>query len=335
MKKEWLKQLRENPIKNLPILSFPVVELLGISVFDLINGADYQARGMKKIIDLYPTSAAVMMMDLSVEAEAFGSTIRYFDMEVPTVIGNIINDEYDANNLKIPCVETNRTGVYVEGIKKASKLITTHPIFAGVIGPFSLAGRLIGMTEAMVNCYIEPKMVHTVLKKVTTFLTNYILAFKKAGASGVIIAEPAAGVLSPELCEEFSSNYLKEICETVKDDSFIVVYHNCGNTIPLIKSIIDIDADIYHFGNYIDLEDIIKLMPNDKIVMGNLDPVTIFKNGNPSSIKQATFALLDKCCKYDNFVISSGCDIPPNTSWQNIEAFFEAIKQYSQLKKTA
>ena len=29
---------------------------------------------------------------------------------------------------------------------------------------------------------------------------------------------------------------------------------------------------------------------------------------------------------YPNFVISGGCDIPPQSSWENIDAFFAAAK---------
>ena len=39
---------------------------------------------------------------------------------------------------------------------------------------------------------------------------------------------------------------------------------------------------------------------------------------------------MEKCCKYPNFVISSGCDIPPLSSWDNIDAFFAAVKEFYQ-----
>ena len=48
--------------------------------------SDKQAEGMKIIADSCPTAASVSLMDLSLEAEAFGSTIRVSDDEVPTVI---------------------------------------------------------------------------------------------------------------------------------------------------------------------------------------------------------------------------------------------------------
>ena len=331
MKKNWLKYQRANRNKTIPILYFPVIQLLGINIKELIYSVDNQVLAMQTIIKNCPVSAAVSMMDLSVEAEAFGSEIRFFDYDVPTVIGRIIENEEDVNNLVVPKVGNKRDGIYLDAIKKASKVITDRPILGGVIGPFSLAGRLMDMTEIMVNCYIDPSLVHKTLQKVSEYIKNYILEFKKAGAKGIIMAEPAAGLLSPELCEEFSSRYIRDIFNEVRDDDFIICYHNCGNVIPLVDTIISLDADIYHFGNSIDIKEMLELMPSDKIIMGNIDPAGQFRNGNVQSIQKITTQLLERC-NYDNFVISSGCDIPPLSSWENIKAYFKAIEIFFQNK---
>ena len=91
----------------------------------------------------------------------------------------------------------------------------------GCIGPFSLAGRLMDVSEAMINCYEEPEMVHIVLEKATKFLyTTNISAYKEAGADGILMAEPLAGVLSPVLATEFSSTYVKKIVTAVQDENF-------------------------------------------------------------------------------------------------------------------
>ena len=37
---------------------------------------------------------------------------------------------------------------------------------------------------------------------------------------------------------------------------------------------------------------------------------------------------MEKCCSHKNFVISSGCDIPPLSSWDNIDAFFNAVDEF-------
>ena len=45
--KQWLEELYRAPVKKpMPILSFPAVQLMGISVRELISDSDAQARGM-------------------------------------------------------------------------------------------------------------------------------------------------------------------------------------------------------------------------------------------------------------------------------------------------
>lgn len=331
---QWLEDIKAAPVKKaIPVLSFPGIQLMNISVVDLISDADNQATCMKMVADRCDTGASVSMMDLSVEAEAFGAQVRFSDSEVPTVIGRLVDTEEDADNLRVPVVGEKRTGLYISAIKKAKEMITDRPVFAGVIGPFSLAGRLMEMTEIMVKCYTDPEIVHKVLEKVTEFCIAYLLAYKETGTDGAVMAEPAAGLLSPALNDEFSTRYVKKIIDAVQDENFLVVYHNCGNTVPLMESILANGARAYHFGNAVQMTEIMKRMPADKIAMGNVSPAEQFRNGTPESVYQATVALMEACCGYDNFVISSGCDIPPLTAWENIDAFFRAVTDFYKEKK--
>lgn len=326
----WLKeQVAADKRRAMPILSFPSIQLMGITVKDLIADSDVQAQGMYKIAQRCPTAAAVSMMDLSVEAECFGSQIRFSDDEVPTVIGSVVETPEDAEALKVPAFGAGRTGLYVEAISKALKLITDRPIFAGVIGPFSLTGRLMDMTQVMINCYEEPEMVHATLEKATEFLLNYVKAYKAIGAHGVVIAEPAAGLLSPDFCGEFSSPYVKRIVDAVQDEEFIVIYHNCGDAVNrMVPQILETGAAAYHFGNAVSMEEMLQQMPGDVLTMGNVDPVSAIRNGTPEKVRQDTLAIMEACCKYPNFLISSGCDIPPAAPWANIDAFFAAVEEF-------
>lgn len=327
--KNWFEQLLAiKQKKAMPILSFPSVSLLGVSVKELIQDSTLQAEGMKAIAQRCDTLAAVSMMDLSVEAEAFGSEIKTDDNEVPTVIGRMIKSIEDVENIKIPNIGDGRTALYVEAIRKACRLITDRPVFAGMIGPFSLCGRLMDMTEIMVNCYEEPDLVHQCLSKATEFLIAYSGAYKATGAAGILMAEPAAGLLSPELIDEFSTPYVKKIVNKIQTDEFAFIYHNCGNTLPLIDSIKKIGAYAYHFGNAADMTEILSAVPDDMLVMGNIDPSSQFRNGTSESIYQTTTELLNKCGRSPNFIISSGCDIPPPAPWENIDSFFEAVSDF-------
>ena len=315
----------------LPILSFPAMQKLGVTVKEMVTSSQLQAQAMELVAHSTDTIAAVSLMDLSLEAEAFGSNVVFGENEVPAIVGQLVSDEEDAKALQIPSLEAGRIPVAVEAIRLAKEKITDKPVLAGIIGPFSLAGRLMDVTEIMYTCYDEPEAVHEVLKKATAFLTSYTLALKEAGADGIIMAEPLCGLLSPDMAEEFSCPYVKEIIDAVQTEEFAVIYHNCGNSVPQIAPLLyEMGAAAYHYGNAVDMQEMLQNAPADAILMGNLDPVARFKEATPEQMKEATLDLLHRCGGYKNFILSSGCDIPHTASWANVDAFFRALTIYNQ-----
>ena len=324
--RNWVAQTIENSEKKpMPLLSFPCVQLMGITVRELISDSDLQAKGMELVASRVDSAAAVSLMDLSLEAEAFGAKIHVSDDEVPTVVGALVTDEDQAEALAVPPVGAGRTGIYLDAIRKAK--ITDRPVLAGIIGPFSLAGRLLDVSEAMILCYEEPEMVHAVLEKATAFLIDYCHAYREAGANGVVMAEPLAGLLSPKLAREFSHPYVKKIIDAVQADDFAVIYHNCGDNAALMaKDIYGLGAMGYHFGDAISMTDVLPDAPKDALVMGNVSPSAQLLGGTVDSVTEAVNKLKESCGSYANFVLSSGCDVPPMSPWENLDAFFKAAK---------
>jgi uroporphyrinogen decarboxylase len=119
---------KEGNKKPIPVLSFPCVSLLGITVRELISDSELQAKGMKLVADRTDAGASVSFMDLSVEAECFGATVAVSDDEVPTVKGRIINNMDEAEALKVPAIGSGRTQIYIDAIEKACKEITDRPV---------------------------------------------------------------------------------------------------------------------------------------------------------------------------------------------------------------
>lgn len=318
--------------KTIPILSFPSTQLLGINVNELISSSEKQLEGMTAIAKRCNIGASLNMMDLSVEAECFGAKIRFSDNEIPTVEEPLISSIEEADDIIIPSLNSGRAQIYIDGVKSAKKQIQDMPVFCGVIGPYSLAGRLFNMTELMMECYDSPDSVKVLLDKATSFITKYIQAFKEVGADGVIMAEPAAGLLSPDLADEFSMPYVRKIFDAVNDENFVICYHNCGNAVvKMTDSLIKLNADIYHFGNAIEMSDILPNTPENVLVMGNIDPI-LFRSGTVSDIESALEKLYIECSKYPNFMISSGCDIPADSKWENIDAYFNKVSELYRTK---
>jgi len=313
----------------MPVMTHPGIELIGKTVLEAVSDGNVHFEAIKALDKKYPSAACTVIMDLTVEAEAFGATVNFPENEIPTIVGRLVSDMESVKKLQIPDLSAGRIPQYILANQLTAEYSKDKPAFGGAIGPFSLAGRLYDMSEFMLACYCEPEVTELLLKKCTEFLKTYCLEMKKQGANGVVIAEPAAGLLDNDGCNEFSSRYIQQIVDAVQDDSFMVVLHNCGNTGHCTAAMLETGALGYHFGNKINMVQALDDCPPNVLAMGNLDPVNIFKLATPEAVRLATLELLSATFNYPNFVLSSGCDVPPHTPHINIEAFYEALKEYN------
>ena len=329
--KQWAKDLiANNKVAAIPIMTHPGIELIGKTVRDAVTDGQVHYEAIKALYEKYPSAASCVIMDLTVEAEAFGAEVVFPENEVPSVTGRLLTDEAAIETLQVPDVNKGRVPEYLKANRLAAEHLTDRPVLAGCIGPYSLAGRLYDMSEIMMLIYINPDAAKMLLAKCSEFITNYCLALKEAGANGVVMAEPAAGLLSNEDCQQFSSEYVKDIIAKVQDDDFAVILHNCGNTGNCTQAMVYTGAMGYHFGNKIDMVEALKEVPADALAMGNLDPVSVFKMGSAALMKKETMALLEATKNYPNFVLSSGCDTPPHTPFENIDAFYSTLDEFNQ-----
>ena len=340
--KEWVADIiRREGVQAVPVMTHPGIEMNGHSVRQAVSDGCIHAEAVISLARKYPTAAVCTIMDLTVEAEAFGAPVVFSDYAVPAISGRLLNQVESIGLLQVPSLKAGRVPQYLKASLMAAQAMRSlcggahsaglRPLFSGCIGPFSLAGRLYDMSEIMVLICEHPDAAHVLLQKCTDFIGKYCEALKQTGANGVLMAEPAAGLLSDDDCLAFSSQYVRQIVEHVQDDDFIVILHNCGNTGHCTHAMVKTGAAAYHFGNKCRLDEVAADVPPTALVMGNLDPVSLFKDGTPQQMRQATLELLEKMKHYKNFVISSGCDTPPGTPKENIDAFFSSVAEWNAL----
>jgi len=326
----WITDVINHPKRiAIPILTHPGIEMIGKTVLDAVTDGKVHAEAICALNEHYPSAATTVIMDLTVEAEAFGCAVSFSDDEVPTVSHRLLSSFEEVQQLVVPSLSAGRASQYLLANQLTAAAITGKPVLGGCIGPYSLAGRIFDMTEIMMTIYTEPDTIILLLEKCTQFLIEYCRALKTSGVNGVVIAEPAAGLLSDDDCRHYSSLYVKEIVDTLQDDNFSVIVHNCGNTGQCTQAMLYTGAHGYHFGNAMNMVKALETCPPDVLVMGNLDPVGVFRMSTPQQVKQSAKNLLEKTARYKNFVLSSGCDVPPHTPPENVEAFYEALTEYN------
>lgn len=304
-----------------PILSYPLAAHMGIGARELVTDAGKQARVLMAAAERFPVAAVIGCMDLTVEAEALGARVVFSDARPPVIAeapeGLCVRD--------VPEAGAGRTGIFVEAVGRASALIADRPVLAAVTGPFTLAGGLLGYRRARTACADEPALVHAALRRASRFLHGYIGALRDAGADGVLLAEPLAGLLSAAQNREFSAPYLRELIRERQDESFAAFYHNCGGNIPeLLEDIVRTGAAGLHFGNAVDIARLLPDVPADIPVLGNIDPAGVLRDAEPGAVAEAVGRLRAQCAGHPNFILSSGCDVPADAPMENLRAFFEA-----------
>ncbi len=329
--KQMAREIIDSPRRRaVPVLTSPGIEWIGAKPREVFQDGALQFRCIEALAAETPSDMLVTFMDLSVEAEAFGAPVCYSDYENPTIAGKIVSSAEEVAALAVPEVGAGRTGEVLHCAEQCGRHLD-RPVLGGMIGPFSLAGRLADMTEMMILAAAEPETALALLEKTSDFLAKYALALREAGVNGLLIAEPAAGLLSPEMCAQFSAAYLQRIVAAVQDDEFMVVLHNCGNAAGAqIPELLSAGAAALHLGNATDLAKAGAQIPREVLLMGNVDPVGTLKEGTPELVYDRTASLLREMADYPNYVLSTGCDVPPGVSRENIRAFFRALEDYNR-----
>lgn len=310
----------------MPIGVYAGLDITGASVYAAVTDSTAQAEAVLALHERFHTPVMLTAMDLSAEAESFGCEVRMAEDDIPTVIGRRVTNQAQIEALPQPQPGDARMAVHLDAARQLVQNSGGAPVLGGLIGPFSLAGRIFGVSEALEASLSDPDLLLTLLDRAAVLLAGYAAEFRRAGASGVIMAEPAAGLLSPRGLARFSAPFVRRIIESVQTEDFTVILHNCGAKLVHLPKVLESGAEIYHFGAPMDLLAALQQVEGRAILAGNLDPTAVFHSGTPEEVRQSTNLLMQAARPYRNFILSSGCDLPPGTTVANLEAFYEVAR---------
>jgi uroporphyrinogen decarboxylase len=312
----------------MPIGVYAGLALTAATPREVTTGAAAQVEAALALHERFETPLVMTAMDLSVEAEIFGCMVRMSDDDIPTVIERRVTEPAEIQSLPDPQPGEKRSAIPLEVVRHLVNYADGIPVLGCMIGPFSLAGRIFGVSETFTLTITDPLSLLALLEKVTPFLVRYALAFRQAGASGVIMAEPAAGLISPRSLAQFSAPFVRRVVEAVQSDDFSLIYHNCGAKLVHLPQIVEAGAAGYHFSSPMDILEAVKQVDGRTIIAGNLDAVKVFYRGKLEEVRRATESLLSATVTYPNFIISSGCDLPLGTPLENLAVFYETVREW-------
>ena len=86
---QWINEIFQNSKRvAVPVMTHPGIELTGHRVIEAVTDGRVHYEAIKYLADHYPSFATSTIMDLTVEAEAFGCQINFPEDEVPSVVAD-------------------------------------------------------------------------------------------------------------------------------------------------------------------------------------------------------------------------------------------------------
>jgi uroporphyrinogen decarboxylase len=313
--------IRQSPRRLvMPLMGFPGIQLTHSTIWQNIFNGELQSRTIRALVDRFEPDGAFFIMDLAVEAGAIGLPVTFSLNESPTVSAHPVRDVSDLAQFRVlDPLHDGRMRAYLDAMRRLQDWDGLTGAY--VTGPFTLAGLMIGATEIAMATLDKPDLVHVAAEFALEVVIPYARALMDAGADLICILEPTAMFLSPTAFRTFSGAYVSRLIDALET---MTLLHICGDTAHLVDAMCETGADGLSLDAPMDFPATAERMPGEVVLVGNVDPVEVMAQGTPASVRASVEGLLSRMAPYPNFMLSTGCDLPPETPLANIQAFMDA-----------
>lgn len=277
-----------------------------------------------------PLETPAMFMDLGVEVsqpdDNYGNVLSAYWKEPEDVDKKELYDPLDPKQSVMM-----RKGI-VDKIDAYRKIKSTGALVSGWSwGVITTAGFLRGVETLLMDVALEPELAHKAISKAMV-LSDGVTRAGSTDTDYFWIPDPTASgtVIDLGTFKEFDLPYTKRMVDKWKADYKVpVIYHVCGDTIPIMEAIPDTDIDILSADHAIDLARAREIVGDRICLMGNVHPIDLLWNGTPEAIRESAMVCIDKAGKDGRFILAGGCEVPRDTPIANIKAMADAAKSYT------
>lgn len=301
----------------------------GVPLVDYLRNGETLASCQLAAREHYGHDAVFALMDVCVESEAMGSTVTYMAEQYPDVNGYALNRDMDFSSLEVP--DPAKAGRMPEFLKAASILREQAPpgipVIGCVLGPMSLACQLLSLETALYLAIDETNRFEALLDFCSDVVISFGISQVKAGVHLPLIFEPVASpeVIPAPFFREMLAPRLKRIFTAFKDGGSMLNWlHIAGQTSAILPLYPDIGVDIANFDYCVDPRSAQSLLPTT-CLDGNLKSYD-FVQATPEVIDAEASSLLHQFGDRGGFILSSGCEIPPEARPENIQALVNRVK---------
>lgn len=305
--------------------------LAGVPVGAYVRDGALLARCQLAALAHYGYDAVFALMDVNVEAEALDARLRWAAERYPSIeTYPLMPDRLDFARLATP--DPAHAGRMPELLRAARLLraaVGDEVLVVGcVLGPMTLASQLVGFEAVIYLAIDEPEQFGRLLDFATAVATRFGIAQIQAGVHLPLVFDPSASpeLLPPQFYREFLLPRLARLFGAFKDAGAPLNWlHTAGAAESILPFYPLAGVDIANIDYAVDPERALRALPHT-CLDGNLKPLA-FVCDSPADIACASARLLDLFAARGGFILSSGCEIPPEARPENITAMVMAARR--------
>ncbi len=309
----------------LPDMATNGLKFLGVKSYDVYTNPELQLKLAQRMNKEFESDFIYSFCDGAIFCETLGLELLKPDYDFPSVMSHPFKSQDDLKDLKVPDpYKDGRMPINLKSLKLIADNID-KPLYVSVQGPFTLAVQLAGATHFLGQIIRNPEFVEKLLDFTTETVLNYVKAIRKAGAMYISIAEPGTVTLSPKNFKYYVVPRVNRIFDSV--DCWKGM-HICGDTSLFLDMMLDCHLDAVSLDQIMDYEEVRRRIPENRILVGNLDPIYVIGRGTAEEVVENTRKLCDIMASHNNYICAFGCNCLNDTPDENLRAAINTARNY-------
>jgi MtaA/CmuA family methyltransferase len=320
-----LAHLAGRPVDRLPLMPitmmFACVQI-GARYRDYCTDYRVLVEGQIRTAEAFGFDYVNTMSDPAREAADCGAVVAYFDNQPVAIVEDqaLLADKTRLASLKIPDpLGGGRMHNSLKGLALFKERVGKDKMIEGwVEGPIAEGADLRGINTLMLDFFDDPAFVRDLFAFVVEMELRFAREQLKAGADVIGVGDAAASLVGPQIYDEFVWPYEQKLVDGIHALGGKVRLHICGNTRRILGGIGKLGCDIVDLDSMAPISEARQLMGPGQVLLGNLNPVTVLRNGDPAGVTAA----IAECHRQAGapFIVGAGCEVPRDTPPENLRA---------------
>ena len=200
---------------------------------------------------------------------------------------------------------------------------------AGTTGGVTALTLLGGTENGLILYALQPEVVLAANRHSVARQNAQDEYYIRPGVRGVLMEQDTAGtnapLVSPKMFRELCFPFLKERIAHVKQFAPQVIFHNCGNNIPLMDMFADAGVDCYQSLQTtagMEIGKLKKMYGNRLSFWGGVSLETLIM-GTPDDVRQAVRTAMERGARGGGFILGPSHSIAKNTKYENFMAMLD------------